>query len=84
MDMKVVLTSIGHDLILWIGQTVQITIYMICTITMEQQLMTIYNLIILCWCCSTYWNNIKTNILGTIWVCLCQLEVSSIYIEARI
>ena len=52
---------------------------MICTITTEEQVFAIYKLIILHWYCTICWNT-----LGTIWVQLCQLEVSGTYSKARI
>ena len=54
----------------------KITIHMICTITMKQQLIIIYNLIILHWYYTIYW-----NILGTFWVWLCQLAVSGTCVQ---
>ena len=55
------------------------TIYVICTITKKQELIEIYYPIILYQYCTT-----SQNILGTIWVWLCQLAVSGTCVEAKI
>ena len=52
MDMQVVVTAIGPDLPDRLGKLYKITIHMIFTITVNQQLITLYTLITLYWYCT--------------------------------